>query len=183
MTATLLDKEATGIVVVDIQEKLMPVINHKEKVTGNIIKLLHLSKVYDLPVILTEQYPKWLGPTLQEITKSLPVYEPIKKMDFNCCAVAEFKSKLDSARLKNLILTGVESHICIYQTCTALLKIGYNVYVPGDAVGSRTDENHLAGIELMSKADAVITSTETVIFQILKKAGTKEFKEMMKVIK
>ncbi len=178
-----LNKEHAGIVIVDVQVKLISVMKHRERVVDNIIKLLHLSRLFNLPVILTEQYPKLIGSTFPEIKETLPTYDPIEKMDFDCCAVEHFNNRLESAGLKTIILSGVETHICILQTCISLLKRGYNVHVPRDAVDSRTDENRDVGLELMKEAGAVITSTETVIFQILKRAGTKEFKEMLKIVK
>lgn len=183
MPAFLLDKENTGVVIVDVQEKLMQVMGRKETVIDSIIKLLHLAGLFDLPVILTEQHPKWLGPTLAKVKEFLPAYEPIHKLHFNCCDVDTFINRLDSEGLRNIIVTGVETHVCIFQTCFTLLEKGYRVHVPQDAVDSRTNENWGVGLELMKEAGAVITSTETVIFQILKRAGTKEFKEMLKIIK
>jgi nicotinamidase-related amidase len=179
----LLDSENTGLVVVDVQERLMQAVGQKERVIANIIKLLHLSALFNLPVILTEHYLKAFGPTLSEITECLPSYEPIQKIVFNCCEVDAFNERLDSAGLKKIILTGVESHICIFQTCVPLLEKGYQVHVPLDAVDSRTDENRRVGLRLMEKAGAFITSTETIIYQILKRGGTREFKEMLQWIK
>ena len=179
----LLKKSNTGFLIVDVQEKLMEVMEQKERVIENINRILLLSKLFELPVILTEQYPKWLGLTLPEIKESLPAYEPISKLHFNCCDVAAFNEKLDSEDLKNIILAGVETHICIFQTCVSLLEKGYQVHIPQDAVGSRTDENWRVGLELSREAGAIITSVESVIYQILRKAGTKEFKKMLKVIK
>ncbi len=183
MPIKLLEREQTGLVVVDIQTKLMNVMGNKERVLDNTLKLIHLSKLFNIPILMTEQYPKMIGPTLPEIKEALPHIAPIKKMEFNCCDVDPFMEFLKSEGLINVILTGVESHICILQTCLGLLDKGYIVHIPGDAVDSRTEENRLTAINLMEKAGAVITSTETVIFQILKKAGTKEFKEMLRLIK
>jgi nicotinamidase-related amidase len=183
MTISKLDKEKTGLLIIDVQEKLMQVMGQRQRVADNITKLVLLSKLFDFPVILTEQYPKWLGPTLPEVAESLPAYQPISKLHFNCCDVDAFNHRLDSEGLRNVIVTGVESHICVFQTCVSILERGYRVHVPQDAVDSRTDENWRVGLDLMKQAGAVITSTETVIYQILKKAGTKEFKQMLKVIK
>ncbi|MFC1534515.1 hydrolase [Thermodesulfobacteriota bacterium] len=179
----LLDKDNTGLLVVDVQKKLMPTMGRKQRVTDNIIKLLHLSKLFNLPVILTEHYQKWLGPTLPEIIESLHTYEPITKLHFNCCDEEAFNRRLYKEDLKNIVITGVESHICIFQTCVSILEKGYQVHVPQDAVDSRTDENWHVGLGLMEKAGALITSTETVIYQILKKAGTKDFKKMLKIVR
>ncbi len=180
---TLLDADHTGLLVVDVQEKLMQVMRRRQQVTDNIVKLLHLSQLYRRPVILTEQYPKWLGPTLPEIIAPLRTYEPIRKMHFNCCDEDVFIERLESEGLKNIVITGVEAHICIFQTCVSILERGYRVHVPQDAVDSRTNANLHVGLELMNKAGALITSTETVIYQILKKAGTDEFKKMLKLMK
>jgi len=179
----LLDKENTALLIIDVQEKLMEVMGNGQRIVTNILNLLQLSELYDLPVILTEHFPKWLGSTLPEIVKSLPSTYPIKKLNFNCCDVDAFNRKLDSTGRKNIIITGVESHICVFQTCASILERGFNAHVPQDAVDSRTEENWRVGLELMNKAGAYITSTETVIYQILKKAGTKEFKKMLKLIR
>ncbi|NQU15892.1 MAG: hydrolase [Desulfobacteraceae bacterium] len=183
MTLSLLDKENTGLIVLDVQERLMEVMGQNERTLDNITKLLHLSRLFDLPLILTEQYPRWLGSTVPEIRQSLSVYEPIEKMDFNCCNVGSFNSRLESTGVKSLMLVGVETHICIFQTCFSLLKRGYEVHVPQDAVDSRTRENWTVGLGLMRDSGAVITSTETVVYQILERVGSKKFKEMLKIIK
>jgi len=180
-TTPLLSADKTGIVILDVQEKLMPVMARKERVVDNILKLIHLSKLYNLTVILTEQYPKWLGPTVSEIKEALDAYEPLEKMHFNCCDADNFNTRLESEGLTNIILTGVESHICVCLTCFSLREKGHNVHVPQDAIDSRIDENWRIGLELMREAGAQITSTETIIYQILKKAGTKEFKAMLKI--
>ena len=179
----LLDADHTGLLVVDVQEKLMQVMGRRQEVTDNIVKLLHLSQLYKRPIIFTEQYPKWLGPTLPEITALIPTCEPITKMHFNCCDEDAFIERLDLEDLNNIVITGVEAHICVFQTCVSILERGYTVHVPQDAVDSRTNENLHVGLELMNKAGALITSTETVIYQILKKAGTDEFKKMLKLMK
>jgi nicotinamidase-related amidase len=183
MMTSLLSADSTGVVLLDVQEKLMPVMGRQEKVTENILRILHLSNLYNLPVVQTEQYPKWLGSTLPEIKELLSSYDPIEKLHFNCCDVETFNARLESEDFKNVILMGVESHICILMTCISLLEKGYKIHVPQDAVDSRTDENWRVGLELMREAGARITSTETIIYQILNKAGTREFKEMLKRIK
>jgi len=180
---SLLNKENTGLIIVDAQEKLMQVMADPERVIDRIVKLLHLARVFNLPVILTEQYSKWLGPTLPPMKEVLPEYDPIEKLDFNCCSVDLFNTRLKAKGLRNIILSGVETHICVFQTCISLLERGYIVHIPHHAVDSRTEDNWNIGLSLMKEAGAVITSTETIIFQILKRAGTKEFKEMLKTIK
>lgn len=179
----LLDSKNTAMLVVDVQEKLMPVMERKERVVENIRILLQLAETFRLPVILTEHHVRWLGPTVPEIKEVLPSYEPITKMHFNCSDVDVFNERLGSGGFENIILTGVESHICIFQTCVSLVGKGYRVHVPQDAIDARTDENWRVGLDLMKGAGAFVTSTETVIYQILKQAGTMEFKKMLKLIK
>ena len=183
MAISILNKENTGLIIVDAQEKLMGVMGKKERVTDRMLKLLDLARVFQLPVIVTEQNPKHLGPTLQAIREALPGYDPVTKVDFNCCEVQAFNDCLEKMSLQNIILTGVETHICVLQTCVSLLERGYGVHVPHHAVDSRTEANWQIGLSLMREAGAMITSTETIIFQILKKAGTPEFKALLKSIK
>ncbi|MFH0844334.1 MAG: hydrolase [Pseudomonadota bacterium] len=179
----LLDRNKTGLVIIDVQEKLMAVMGRRQEALEGVLNLLRLSTLYNIPVILTEQYPKWLGPTLPEVRELLPSYGPIEKLHFNCCDVGDFNNRILEEGLERLIVVGVETHICVFQTCVSLLEKGYEVHVPRDAVDSRTAENRQVGLDLMKRAGAIITSVETVIYQILKKAGTKEFKEMLKVVK
>jgi nicotinamidase-related amidase len=179
----LLRKKNTGLIVVDVQKNLVPVMGQKERVIDNIIKLLELAKLFSLPIITTEQYPKWLGTTLPEIIENMPAYDPITKLHFDCCEVDTFNESLDAKGVKNMIVTGVETHICIFQTCVSLLEKGYHIQVPQDAVTSRTEENWRVGLGLIQAAGATITSTEAIIYQVLQKAGTKEFKQMLKFVK
>jgi nicotinamidase-related amidase len=183
MITSLLDSKNTAMVVVDMQDKLIPLMGRRERLITNLNTLLRLAGLFEIPIVLTEQYVKWLGATIPDIKDSLRLYEPIHKMDFNCCAVTDFNRSLESFGAENIILTGVETHICVYQTCFSLLKKGFQVHVPQDAVDSRTDENWRIGLGLMKEAGAAITSTETVVYQVLKRAGTKEFKTMLRLIR
>ena len=161
----------------------MGVMGQKDRVTDRLLKLLDLARVFELPVILTEQNPNHLGPTIGPVRESLPAYEPIEKIHFNCCDVDAFNERVENKELQNIILTGVEAHICVFQTCVSLLDRGYRVHIPHHAVDSRTEDNWRIGLSLMKEAGATITSTEAVIFQILKQAGTPEFKALLKTIK
>ncbi len=183
MPSIRLDRRRTALVIIDVQDKLMGVMGRREQITDGLIKLCHLSRTFDLPVILTEQYSKWLGPTVPEIREVLPTYAPIEKLDFDCCAVEIFVQALEAVRADSLILTGVETHVCVLQTSQSLRDRGLEVHVPLDAVDSRTEENWRVGLELMRDLGAHITSVETVIFQMLERAGTPEFKAVMKVVK
>jgi nicotinamidase-related amidase len=183
MAISLLNKEDTGLVIVDVQEKLAGVMGQRERVVDRVSKLLDLARVFQLPVIVTEQNPQFLGSTLPAIQEFLPTYDPIEKLHFDCCAIDAFNHEIEEKGLRNIILTGIETHICVFQTCVSLLEKGYRVHVPHHAVDSRTESNWQVGLSLMQEAGATITSTETIIFQILKKAGTSEFKALLKTIK
>ena len=183
MVRSLLEGKNTAMVVVDMQEKLVPLMSRKERLVDNMIILLRLAGLFEIPIVLTEQYVKWLGGTIRDIIDSLPAYEPIHKMEFNCCEADDFNRRLESLQVENIIVAGVETHICIFQTCFALLKKGFQVHVPQDAVDSRTDENWRIGLGLRRDSGAVISSTEAVVYQVLKKAGTTKFKTMLRMIR
>jgi len=179
----LLDKDNSVLVIVDIQVRLADVMDKKQKVVGNCLHLIEISKLLDIPIILNEQYPKGLGPTVKEIKEALPSIEPIEKITFDCCKGPDFLEKTAALKKDTIILAGMETHVCVIQSCLSLLKNGYNVHLVKDAVCSRTKDNFITGIEMMRDAGAVITCTETVLFQLLEKAGTEEFKVISKRIK
>lgn len=183
MDKFFINKNDVALVIVDIQERLASVMAARERVVNNCLHLIELSKLLHIPVILTEQYPKGLGQTVPEIREALLHYKAIEKLTFDCCGVNPFIEELASAGRKNIILIGMETHICVLQTCIGLIKGGYNVHVPEDAVCSRTRENFKAGIEFMRDSGAVITCTETILFQLLEKAGTEEFRIISKRIR
>ncbi len=178
-----LNREDTVLLIVDIQEKLAVVMKERDKVVKNNLHLIELAKMINMPVMVTEQYPKGLGTTVTELREAIPSYRPVEKMTFDCCGQPTFLGELKEHKRKNVVLTGMETHICVLQTCIGLLGGGINVHLVQDAVCSRTKENWKTGVELMRDAGAVVTSTETVLFQLLKVAGTEEFKKISKRIK
>jgi nicotinamidase-related amidase len=179
----LLRKEQVILVIVDIQEKLAAAMKVKEKVVENCIHIIETAKILSIPLLLTEQYPRGLGPTLKDIRDALPLHEPFEKTSFDCCREIGFIEKVAAASKSTVLLTGMEAHICILQTALGLLKAGYRVHVIRDAVCSRAKEDFKASLELLRDAGAVITSTETVLFQLLERAGTEPFKIISKRIK
>jgi nicotinamidase-related amidase len=183
MDKFLLDKSEAVLVIVDIQERLAAVMADRQRVVDNCLHLIEISKLLNIPVLLNEQYPKGLGPTVKEIREALEPYEPLDKMTFSCCRGGSFLSALAASSRKKVILAGMETHVCVLQTVIDLLKAGYPVHLVGDATCSRTPDNSSAGAEFMRDAGAVITCTETVLFQLLEKAGTDEFKAISKRIK
>jgi len=183
MEKFFLEKDTAVLVIIDIQDRLADVMKLKELVINNSLHLIELAKLINIPVIVTEQYPKGIGHTVEEIRNALPRYQPIEKLTFSCCEENNFLRTIQGIQKKQIILAGMETHVCVLQTCLGLLRDGYSVHVVKDAICSRTRENWETGIAFMRDAGAVITSTEIVIFQLLRIAGTGEFKTMMKRIK
>lgn len=183
MNRFILDKNNAVLVIVDIQEKLAVVMKQKDKVVNNCLHLIEAAKLLNIPIVVTEQYPKGLGHTVNEIREALPSYAPLEKVTFDCCRGEGFLERTASLKRKQIILAGMETHVCVLQTCLSLLKEKYDVHLVSDAVCSRNKDDYLTAKELMRDAGAVITCTETVLFQLLEKAGTPEFKEISKRIK
>jgi nicotinamidase-related amidase len=178
-----LNKEDAVLLVIDIQERLAVVMKDKDRVVKNTQHLIELAKMTKMPVVVTEQYPKGLGRTVPELGSVLPENAPIEKISFDCCGQSGFVEELKAHGKKTVIVTGMETHICVLQTALGLLRAGVNVHVVQDAVCSRTEENWRTGIEFMRDAGAVVTCTETVLFQLLKVAGTEEFKKISQRIR
>lgn len=173
-----------ALLVIDIQEKLLVAIHEKERLVRNAKLLIRLAYILSLPVVVSTQYVKGLGPTSREIMELLPQVNPVDKLEFGCFSNGEFCSTLarQSGR-STLLLCGMETHICVLQTALGALNQGHTVHVAADAVGSRTELNWKIGLERMKTAGVVISSTEMMIYELLGQSGTAEFKEMLKYLK
>jgi len=172
------------LVVIDVQEKLCKAMD--EKILKHLVKnagiLQEAARELGMPVIVTEQYVKGLGETVGELKER--VAEPaIEKMTFSCCGETPFPDKLKALGRKQVIVTGMETHVCVLQTVIELLDAGYAVHLVRDAVMSRRKDNWFVGLETAAAAGAVITSTEAALFQLLKVAGTEEFKKLSKLVR
>ncbi|HEX4486035.1 MAG TPA: hydrolase [Terriglobales bacterium] len=176
-----LQAEQCALMVIDIQEKLLPPIFERERVVRNSQLLLRLAGILNIPVMATTQYAKGLGSTVAEVASLLPD-GAMDKMTFSCFGDDAFCSllkKLPGNRTTALVC-GMESHICVAQTALGALREGYVVHVASDAVSSRTEWNWQIGLERMRAAGAVISSTEMIIYELLRASGTAAFKEMLK---
>jgi len=176
----LIRKEDSLLVMIDLQEKLVPAMAEKEKLVENVVRLGCFSRIIGLPVIVTEQQK--LGSTLPEIRDSLGNPGPISKVDFNCFGADRFSERMRNYRPSTLIIAGIETHICVLQTALHGLA-EYRVHVVGDAVSSRTLRNRDIGLRRMEKEGVTITSTEMLIYELLQRAGTDEFREVLKLVK
>ena len=179
----MLSTETTVLLIIDMQEKLTRVMTDKESLVVNLQKLIKGAKVLGLPLLLTEQYPQGLGATIPEVINLLPETKPLAKMSFNCCDDLNFLEKLKSLKRKQVLVTGIESHVCVYQTASALLGLGYEVQVVADCVCSRAKENNSIAIEMMRDMGVSITSTEIALFELLKTAENKNFKDISLIVK
>jgi nicotinamidase-related amidase len=180
-----LEAEQCGLIVVDIQEKLLPPIFQKEQLVRNSKLLIRAAGVLKIPAIVSTQYSKGLGKTVPEVASLLPETEAIDKDRFSC-----FGSELFCTLLKRLpgnrntlLLCGMESHICVTQTALAALREGYLVHVASDAVSSRSEWNWKIGLERMRAAGAVISSTEMMIYELMRSSSSPAFKEMLPHLK
>ena len=177
-----LEGDDCALVIIDLQEKLMKAMKDREKIYKNTRLLLATANEMNIPVVVTEQYPRGLGATVPEIKEKLKEFEYIEKTSFSACG-AKLMDYLKLSGRKTVIMTGSETHICVFQTVRDLAQAGYNVHVVRDAVCSRFDENYENGLELMKDAGAVITTAETVVFDLLRAAGTPEFKVISPLVK
>jgi nicotinamidase-related amidase len=179
-----LDRNNAVLVVIDVQEKLCRAMDDKvlDKLVSNVSILQEAAQELAMPIIATEQYVKGLGETLPALKERL-CNPAIEKMTFGCCGEANFPDRLRTLGKKQVIITGMETHVCVLQTIIELLDAGYVVHLVKDAVMSRRKENWLVGVEAARDAGAVITSTEAALFQLLKVAGTDEFKKLSKLVR
>jgi nicotinamidase-related amidase len=176
----LLDRKDCALALIDIQEKLLAVMDGKEALLENAARLARFAAIIGLPVLVTEQ--EKLGPTASDLAVEVAGMSPISKLEFDACRRPEFARALEGLGRNTIIVAGIESHICITQTVLHLLS-EYQVHVVSDAVSSRTPENRLVALDRMREAGAVISSTEMVMYELLAEAGTDEFRETLKLVK
>jgi len=174
-----------ALVVVDIQEKLLPPIFEKERLVRNSQLLVRLAGILQIPTLLTTQYCKGLGNVVPEIASLLPDARPMDKLEFSCFGSEQFTSALKSlpGRRNTVLLCGMETHICVMQTALGALEHGYNVHVVSDAASSRAEWNWKIGLLRMRDAGAVISSTEMMMYELLRSSGTPAFKELLPYLK
>lgn len=179
----MLATDNTVLVLIDFQERLFPAMHDKEKLLQSVLKLIRGAKVLGVPIILTEQYPKGLGPTVPEIKELLPGIKPVEKVSFDCCDEAAFVTSLESLKRKQVLIAGIEAHICVYQTAMALLRSGYQVQVVGDCISSRDPEDRLVSLFRMGAGGISPTTLEMALFELLKVARGDKFKEISNIVK
>ena len=174
------------LVIVDMQERLLPVIDRHEAVTSNVERLIRGARVLDIPLLITEQYVKGLGPTVASLREALEQtsgYRPIAKSSFSAYANGEFQAELRSIRRKHIVLCGIETHVCVYQTATDLLAAGQEVTLVGDAVSSRVASNREIALQRLTSEGARLSSTEMLLFELLGESDSDTFRAVLKIVK
>ncbi len=182
MSKFTLDKDEAILMVIDIQERLVPAVRVADQVIDNTNILISAAKEFNMPIIVTEQYPRGLGSTVGEIKDRIDLKNIFEKTSFSAYT-PEVEKALNQSKREKIIITGMETHVCVFQTIRDLIGDGYEVFVAADAVSSRTLANYSNGLSLIEKMGAVISNTETIVFDLLKVAGTPEFKVLSKLIK
>jgi nicotinamidase-related amidase len=181
--SALLDRKRAAFAVIDMQEAFRPMIAEFEEVAARIALMVQACKLLNVPTVVTEQYPKGLGSTVNEIATHLPEgLETIEKLSFSACGVQEFDLWLRERHVEQVLICGIEAHICVSQTTHDLIQNGYQVHLLTDAVAARLPRNREVGIAKMIRAGAVGSSIEMALFELCN-AGTPEFKQMQGLVK
>ncbi|NLX15098.1 MAG: hydrolase [Phycisphaerales bacterium] len=174
--------ETAALLVIDVQDRLLPAISEAEQRVEYIRRMIEAAKVLQVPILATEQYPAGLGRTCETIQSCLEGITYIEKMSFSACEqrLIDRLAELDRSQI---IVVGIEAHVCVQQTTLDLLRMGYAVYVCTDAVGSRRTLDAAVAFERMRQAGAIVTTTESVTFELLGRAGTEAFKKILPIVK
>ncbi len=179
----MLTIDNTVLLLIDVQGKLARIMYESDKLFSSLETMIRAMKILGVPVIWMEQVPESIGHTIPQLAELLPDLQPIAKNTFSCCSNHEFMDRFDSLGRSKVLLTGIETHICVYQTGIDLIKSGYEVQIVADCVSSRTKENKDIGIGRIQQAGGFITSNEMVFFELMKAAKGDEFKQIVKLIK
>ena len=179
----MLNVENVVLVVVDVQGKLAQVMQDKESLFANLRRMIRGAQLLELPILWCEQNPAGLGPTTPEIAELLTSQTAVTKMSFSCFGSEAFQQALAATGRKQVLVTGIEAHVCVYLTAADLVKAGYEVEVVADAVSSRSSENKRIGLDKITRLPAGVTNTETALFELLRTAAHPRFKEVAKLLK
>lgn len=171
------------LLAIDIQERLLPQIHESSHLVNKALILVESCKILNLPILVTEQYPEGIGPTVAALAPALDQCRKIGKRTFSCCREPSFMKALKATGKNQVIITGIETHVCVFQTAADLLQNGYAVQVTADAVGSRTTFNKEIGLARMRALGVEITSVESAVFELLETSACPEFKQILRYLK
>jgi nicotinamidase-related amidase len=179
----ILNRQKSALIIVDMQQRFESVIPDFAFLSDNIIKLIEASKLFALPLFYTEQYPKGLGRTSEALLQHLGDYTPIEKMRFSICGEPKLTASLREKGIEQILLVGIETHVCILQSALDLLHLGYQVHLPIDATSSRNPRNRDSAIERLRQQGVTITNCESALFELTEVSGTEEFKTISRLVK
>jgi nicotinamidase-related amidase len=179
------DPQKAALLVVDIQEKLSAVMQPDvlDRVVRNTGILAAAATEFGFPILMTQQYTRGLGETLASVRESIGATPSVEKNTFSCCLEPNFQQVIEDSSAQDIILCGMETHVCVLQTAFDLMDGGYRVFAPADALCSRTKQNWQIGLNLMQHAGVVVGSTELFVFQMLREAGTERFKKLSRMMR
>lgn len=180
---TILQRRHTALLVIDIQTRVHAAMLYARQVEQNAVKLIHGFQILKAPIFVTEQYPQGLGATIPAIAAALGEISSLQKMSFSCCGSEELIRRLEKDGIKQVVLCGIETHVCVQQTALDLLAGGYQVHLVEEAASSRKESDHVTALARMRAAGVVPTSTEAVLFELMERADIAEFKQVSALIK
>lgn len=179
----MLNKENTLMVVIDLQGKLLPAMNKSEELEDTVIKFFNGMNEFNIPKLVTTQYSKGLGDTEPAIAEALGSFTPIDKSSFCVMGCEEFAAEFSRNKKENIVVCGIEAHICLQQSALAFRKMGHNVLVPVDCIASRKPIDYETALRRMEQAGCVLTTYESILYEILANAKAPEFKAISKIVK
>lgn len=180
----MIERHDAVLVVIDVQERMMPAIHDAESVTTEISRMIHGCRELGVPVLITEQYAQGLGGTVQPVRDAMGNdYQPIDKMSFSACGELMFMRQLETVNKQRVLLCGVEAHVCVYQTAMDLIQLGWDVEIVTDAVGSRKPENRDVALHKLVRHDIDLTTVEMALFELMVRADIPEFKNVSRIVK
>ncbi len=179
----LIEAERSCLLIVDVQAKLLPAMAAPEAVVANAAILMKAAARLEIPLLVSEQYPKGLGPTVPELAELAPAEAVVEKVHFSCLGDGHYSRRFQELGRTQAVIAGIEAHVCVLQTAMELIGDGHQVFIVGDAVSSRRADNASAALARLGAAGAAIVTAEMVIFEWLGRAGTPEFKELLEKIK
>lgn len=178
-----LNRRSAGLILIDLQERLVPAMCNAEPMVANCVRLARGAALLAVPIWVTEQYRKGLGPTVAAVAEATPGVVPVEKLTFSAWAAEGLSESVAARGVQELVVCGIESHVCVLQTCLQILESGRRVWVVADATTSRGPDNHRLALERLRSAGAGVVTTEMVLFELLERAGTEEFKKVQALVK
>lgn len=179
----MLERTDSLLVVIDVQERLARVMHQRERLLDNLSRMIRGAQALELPISWVEQNPRGLGPTVPEVADLLSGMAPIEKLSFSCCGTDAFLRELRNSGRRQVLLAGIEAHVCVYQTAADLVALGYHAEVIADATTSRTPENRTIGLAKAREAGASVTGTETALFELMRVAEGETFRALLRIVR